>query len=70
MKGIAEAKAAIINSRNQDELYQAVSGICRSGLFKFDDSLTLEENAALARLCHEPRVADLLEFARIYEERL
>jgi len=70
MKGLAEAKAAIIKARNQDELYQAVGGICRSGLFRFDDSLTLEENAELARLCHEPRIADLLDFAMIKERKL
>lgn len=70
MKGLAEAKAAIIRARNQDELYSVVGSICRGGLFSYADDMTLQENAAMARKCEQPRIADLIEFAAKYEDKL
>lgn len=65
MKGLAEAKAAIIKARSQDELYKAVESICLDYGYRFADDCDLLENAELAKMQDKPGVAELLRFADI-----
>jgi len=70
MKGLAEAKAAIIKARNQDELYKAVESICFDSGYRFADDCDLLENAEFAKMQDKPGVAELLRFAEIWERKL
>lgn len=70
MKGLAEAKAAIIRARNQDELYRAVYSICDDAGYRFQDDSSLLENAGYAAQQCKNGIAELLRFADIKEGKL
>lgn len=70
MKGLAEAKAAIIKAQNQDQLYKAVESICFHAGYHFADDCDLLENAEFAKMQDKTGVAELLRFADIWERKL
>ena len=70
MKGLAEAKAAIIKAQNQDQLYKVVEEICFNAGYRFADDCDLLENSEFAFLQNKPGVSELLRFAEIKEGKL
>jgi hypothetical protein len=70
MKGLAEAKAAIIKAQNQDQLYKAVEEICFNAGYRFADDCSLMENSRFAALQEKHGIAELLRFADIKERKL
>ena len=70
MKGLAEAKAAIIKAQNQDQLYKVVGEICFNAGYRFADDCDLLENAEFAMMQGKRPVAELLRFADIKEGKL
>jgi hypothetical protein len=70
MKGMPEARRAILNAKNQLEIYNIVESFCIDHGYRFADDCDLLENAEFALLQGKPGVAELLRFADIKEGKL
>jgi hypothetical protein len=70
MKGMPEARRAILNAKNQLELYSIVESFCIDHGYRFADDCDLLENAEFALLQGKPGVAELLRYADIKEGKL
>ena len=70
MKGMPEARRAILNAKNQLEIYNIAESFCIDHGYRFADDCDLLENAEFALLQGKPGVAELLRFADIKEGKL
>ena len=70
MKGMPEARRAILNAKNQLEIYSIVESFCIDHGYRFADDCGLLENAEFAKLQNKPGVSELLRFADIWERKL
>jgi hypothetical protein len=70
MKGMPEARRAILNAKNQLEIYSIVESFCIDHGYRFADDCDLLENAEFALLQGKPGVAELLRYADIKEGKL
>jgi len=70
MKGMPEARRAIINAKNQLEIYSIVESFCIDHGYRFAGDCDLLENAEFALLQGKPGVAELLRYADIKEGKL
>jgi hypothetical protein len=59
------ARAMVIQSTNKLELHTATEWVCEQSRFRFDEQMTYEENAELARRQEKFKVAEIFSLAQV-----
>jgi len=65
MKCLLPAKKMIVEARTKLDLYNAAEWVCEQSRFRFDEQMTYEENAELARRQEKFKVAEIFALAQV-----